>query len=233
MDQLAKAIEAATGAGSSELGPRQDQSGAACRGGTRRRLSRTGKPGGVRRCRRRGDRPAGGRQDRCDDARHHRSLCRGCWRRPPRRRPTWRCAPPRRSPQLRRASAPTPVHLNLTKRIPVAAGLGGGSADAAATLRLLDRIWDLELTPKQLAEIGVTLGADVPMCLRSRPLVARGIGEEVTPVARHPGPAGGARPSRHQSVPTGAVFAGLGTEQRSPLPPCRRSSSRRSNWSSG
>ncbi len=114
----------------------------------------------------------------------------------------------------------TPVHLDLTKRIPVAAGLGGGSADAAATLRLLDRVWNLKLKPETLAKIGVALGADVPMCLVSRPLVARGIGDVVTPVGgipplsvvlAHPGPG--------VQVPTGAVFAGLGKEQRSGLPP--------------
>lgn len=110
-----------------------------------------------------------------------------------------------------------PLQISVTKRIPIAAGLGGGSADAAATLRLLDRIWGLGLKPKKLIEIGLTLGADVPMCLASQPLMARGIGELVTPVAgipalsvvlAHPG----------ISVPTGAVFAGLGNEQRSGLP---------------
>ncbi len=111
-----------------------------------------------------------------------------------------------------------PVQLTLAKRIPVAAGVGGGSADAAATLRLLDRIWGLGLAAEKLAEIGLSLGADVPMCLASRPLVARGIGERVTPVAglpalhlvlAHPG----------VIVPTRAVFEGLGNEERSPLPP--------------
>ncbi len=112
-----------------------------------------------------------------------------------------------------------PVHLSLAKRIPVAAGLGGGSADAAATLRLLDRIWDLGLTlkPKKLFEIGLALGADVPMCLVSQPLVARGVGEIVTPVAGIPAlPVVLAHPG--VSMPTGAVFAGLGKETRAPLP---------------
>jgi 4-diphosphocytidyl-2-C-methyl-D-erythritol kinase len=112
-----------------------------------------------------------------------------------------------------------PVHLHLTKRIPVAAGLGGGSADAAATLRLLDRIWDLQLKPGKLAEIGVALGADVPMCLVSRPLIARGIGEVVTPVGGIPAlPVVLAHPGPGVHLPTGAVFAGLGREERSGLP---------------
>ena len=112
-----------------------------------------------------------------------------------------------------------PAHLSLTKRIPVAAGLGGGSADAAATLRLLDRIWGLELArkPKKLVEIGLALGADVPMCLVSQPLVARGIGEKVTPAAGIP-PLAVVLAHPGVSMPTAAVFAGLGKETRSPLP---------------
>jgi 4-diphosphocytidyl-2-C-methyl-D-erythritol kinase len=110
-----------------------------------------------------------------------------------------------------------PVHLSLDKWIPVAAGLGGGSADAAATLRLLNRVWKLGLGPETLAEIGVRLGADVPMCLVSRPLVASGIGERVAPVAGMPALAVVlANPGI--AVPTGAVFAGLGKEERAPLP---------------
>ncbi len=110
-----------------------------------------------------------------------------------------------------------PVHLSLAKRIPVAAGLGGGSADAAATLRLLDRMWNLQLTPQTLAEIGVSLGADVPMCVTSQPLIARGIGEMVTPVTGIPAlPVVLVHPGI--SMPTGAVFAGLGNETRAPLP---------------
>ena len=117
----------------------------------------------------------------------------------------------------RAARSAGPVHLSLDKWIPVAAGLGGGSADAAATLRLLNRVWKLGLGPEALAEIGVALGADVPMCLASRPLIARGIGERVTPVAGMPALAVVlANPG--VVVPTGAVFAGLGKEQRSPLP---------------
>ncbi len=110
-----------------------------------------------------------------------------------------------------------PVHLSLAKRIPVAAGLGGGSADAAATIRLLDRLWGLELKPAKRAEIALTLGADVPMCLVSRPLIARGIGEQVTPVGGIP-PLAVVLAHPGISMPTAAVFAGLGNEQRSPLP---------------
>ncbi len=109
-----------------------------------------------------------------------------------------------------------PVDLNLVKRIPVAAGLGGGSADAAATLRLLNRVWELGLSPRTLADIAVRLGADVPMCLVSRPLIASGIGEKVTPVAGIP-PLAVVLAHPGIGMPTGAVFAGLGRETRSPL----------------
>ncbi|CAN5154801.1 4-(cytidine 5'-diphospho)-2-C-methyl-D-erythritol kinase [soil metagenome] len=110
-----------------------------------------------------------------------------------------------------------PVRLTLTKRIPVAGGLGGGSADAAATLRLLNRLWHLKLKPEKLAEIGLTLGADVPMCLVSQPLVARGIGEAITPLAGVPAlPIVLAHPGTGMS--TAQVFARLEEKERGPLP---------------
>lgn len=112
---------------------------------------------------------------------------------------------------------PAPLNLCLVKRIPLAAGLGGGSADAAATLRLVDRVWGLGLKPQKLAEIALSLGADVPMCLVSQPLLARGVGEQVTPVGGIP-PLAVVLAHPGVSVPTGAVFAGLGREERSALP---------------
>lgn len=78
--------------------------------------------------------------------------------------------------------AAAPVRLHLDKRLPVASGIGGGSADSAATLKLLARLWGYEVEPERLAAIGLQLGADVPMCLASRPLIAGGIGEALTPV---------------------------------------------------
>jgi 4-diphosphocytidyl-2-C-methyl-D-erythritol kinase len=71
------------------------------------------------------------------------------------------------------------VRLTLTKRLPVASGIGGGSADAAATLRLLDRLWRFGTSREKLAEIGLRVGADVPACLASRPLKAEGIGDRI------------------------------------------------------
>ena len=72
-----------------------------------------------------------------------------------------------------------PVDITLEKNLPVASGIGGGSADAAAALRGLLRFWQASLPEDRLSAIALKLGADVPMCLASRPLRARGIGEEI------------------------------------------------------
>ncbi|MDR6081539.1 4-diphosphocytidyl-2-C-methyl-D-erythritol kinase [Agrobacterium sp. SORGH_AS440] len=75
-----------------------------------------------------------------------------------------------------------PVAIHLEKNLPVASGIGGGSADAAATLRALLRHWRAGMTADRISSIALTLGADVPMCLESRSLIARGIGEDIEPV---------------------------------------------------
>lgn len=72
--------------------------------------------------------------------------------------------------------------LLLVKRIPVAAGLGGGSADAAAALRALDRLWGWGLGRERLAEIGAEVGSDVPALVHGGPTLARGRGERVEPI---------------------------------------------------
>jgi 4-diphosphocytidyl-2-C-methyl-D-erythritol kinase len=77
------------------------------------------------------------------------------------------------------AGIATPVHIHLEKNLPIASGIGGGSADAAATLRGLKRLWHLDIADATLQHIALGLGADVPMCLASRPLLARGIGEDI------------------------------------------------------
>ena len=67
--------------------------------------------------------------------------------------------------------------LRLDKRLPVASGIGGGSADAAAALRLLSRLWRVRPAAEDLARIALSLGADVPVCLRGVPVRMEGIGE--------------------------------------------------------
>jgi 4-diphosphocytidyl-2-C-methyl-D-erythritol kinase len=74
------------------------------------------------------------------------------------------------------------AHFHLTKQVPVGAGLGGGSSDAAAALKLLNAAWDLRLEMDELHRLGLQLGADVPMFLQPVPLVARGIGEILSPL---------------------------------------------------
>ena len=71
------------------------------------------------------------------------------------------------------------ARIALTKRVPAAAGLGGGSSDAAAALRGLRRLWRLELGDAELARIGAELGADVPFLLRGGTSLAGGIGEQL------------------------------------------------------
>ena len=71
--------------------------------------------------------------------------------------------------------------IHIEKNIPVAAGLGGGSADAAATMHLLNDYYGQRFSQAELEELGLTLGADVPMCLRGKPQWASGIGEILSP----------------------------------------------------
>ncbi len=77
--------------------------------------------------------------------------------------------------------------IHVEKRIPVGAGMGGGSADAAAVLTGLNRMWGLHLSQEQLEAIGLTLGADVPFCLRGGLCRTTGIGEILTPLPCQPG----------------------------------------------
>ncbi len=124
--------------------------------------------------------------------------------------------------RLASGAAPCPpVSILLEKNLPVASGMGGGSSDAAAALRALSRLWDLRLSHPALAVLGADLGADVPMCLSGRPLLARGIGEEISPLEDWPeldmvlvNPGAG--------VSTPDVFRRLASRENPPLPPMPR-----------
>lgn len=74
------------------------------------------------------------------------------------------------------------IKIEINKKIPVAAGLAGGSTDAAAVLIGLNKLWKLGLSQVELMKIGVRLGADVPFCLMQGTARARGIGEQLTPI---------------------------------------------------
>ncbi|MBU5335794.1 4-(cytidine 5'-diphospho)-2-C-methyl-D-erythritol kinase [Intestinibacter bartlettii] len=74
------------------------------------------------------------------------------------------------------------VEIYIKKNIPVAAGMAGGSSNAAAILVGLNKIWNLNLSDQKLEEIGLKLGADVPFCINGGAVLASGIGEELTPI---------------------------------------------------
>ena len=74
------------------------------------------------------------------------------------------------------------IFIKLTKRIPIAAGLGGGSSDCAATLLGLRKLFSLPISDGELMEIGRSLGADVPFCIMGGAAMAEGIGEKLTPI---------------------------------------------------
>lgn len=109
--------------------------------------------------------------------------------------------------------------LRLEKNLPVASGIGGGSADAAAALRLLHRFWGLSLAPATLDSIARSLGADVPACLLSAPVRGDGRGDALRPIAR----AGlDGLPlllvNPRIALSTGAVFRAWDGIDRGPLP---------------
>lgn len=78
------------------------------------------------------------------------------------------------------------VYIHLDKKIPVAAGLAGGSSDAAATLRGLNRLWQLGISEQELCELGAELGSDVPFCVTGGTALATGRGEQLESIANPP-----------------------------------------------
>ncbi len=82
----------------------------------------------------------------------------------------------------RRSRLPSGAAVQVTKRIPIASGLGGGSTDAAAFLRLARAAWQLDLSDEELYEIGAQVGSDVPVCLMSGAVQMQGRGDILTPL---------------------------------------------------
>ncbi|MCR5502638.1 MAG: 4-(cytidine 5'-diphospho)-2-C-methyl-D-erythritol kinase [Lachnospiraceae bacterium] len=80
----------------------------------------------------------------------------------------------------------TSVIITLTKRIPVAAGLAGGSSDAAAAIRGLNRLLAIGASEEEMCALGVKIGADVPYCIRGGTMLAEGIGEVLSPLPNPP-----------------------------------------------
>jgi len=122
---------------------------------------------------------------------------------------------------LRRAVgdvAAPPVEIRLEKNLPVASGIGGGSSDAAAVLRGLVETWGLALGEADQARLAATLGADVPMCLKARPLIARGIGEQLSAVPEFSA-LGLVLVNPGRAVLTSDVFRALAKRDNEGLPP--------------
>ena len=105
--------------------------------------------------------------------------------------------------------------ITLDKRLPLASGIGGGSADAAATLVALSRLWRRGLPD---AGAVLALGADVPVCLAGHPARMQGVGEVVSPLPHPLPPAHLVLVNPRVQVSTPAVFKGLARKDNSPLP---------------
>jgi 4-diphosphocytidyl-2-C-methyl-D-erythritol kinase len=106
------------------------------------------------------------------------------------------------------AGVPARAALTLTKNLPVAAGLGGGSADAAAALAALERLWRTGMTDAALDRLALGLGADVPLCRRRRPQQVAGIGEVLSDAPALP-PFHVVLANPGTPLSTAAVFAAL------------------------
>lgn len=78
------------------------------------------------------------------------------------------------------------VHIQIEKHIPIAAGLAGGSSDAAATIKALNQLWNLHMTVEEMAELGAKVGSDVPFCIYGGTAIARGKGEIIEPIPSPP-----------------------------------------------
>jgi 4-diphosphocytidyl-2-C-methyl-D-erythritol kinase len=125
---------------------------------------------------------------------------------------------------LERSGRPAGAKLTLTKNLPVASGVGGGSADAAAALRILNGLWSLDQDEALLRDVAASLGSDIPVCVVSEPRWMEGRGEILSAVASMPHlPMLLVNPA--VAVPTKDVFAALrtrsGIERGLPASPFR------------
>jgi 4-diphosphocytidyl-2-C-methyl-D-erythritol kinase len=96
--------------------------------------------------------------------------------------------------------------LHLEKYLPVTAGIGGGSSDAAAALRALTRLWHVPIGERELCELGARIGADVPACLQRRAVWVGGVGEQLEPAGALP-QSGILLVNPRKPLPTAGVFA--------------------------
>lgn len=114
-------------------------------------------------------------------------------------------------------TAPRGADISIDKRLPMGGGLGGGSSNAATVLVALNELWHCGLSDDQLAELGLTLGADVPVFVRGHAAFAEGIGEQLQPanpqekwyLVAHPG----------VSIPTPIIFGDADLKRDTPVRP--------------
>ena len=106
------------------------------------------------------------------------------------------------------------AHIGIAKNIPVQAGMGGGSSDAATCLLALNRLWGLRLPLSKLEQIGLTLGADVAFFLRGRTAWVEGIGEQITPIEVPPACFAVVKPP--EGLETRLIFAAPTLERATP-----------------
>ncbi|GAA2641161.1 4-(cytidine 5'-diphospho)-2-C-methyl-D-erythritol kinase [Paractinoplanes durhamensis] len=118
-----------------------------------------------------------------------------------------------------RARVPAHARLHLRKTIPLAAGLAGGSADAAATLLACDLLWGTGMSRDELAEIGATLGSDVPFLLHGGTALGTGHGESVSPILARPTTWHWVVAVADGGLSTPEVYAKLDALRESPFPP--------------
>jgi 4-diphosphocytidyl-2-C-methyl-D-erythritol kinase len=117
----------------------------------------------------------------------------------------------------RMMAVPSGAKLTLTKNLPIAAGIGGGSGDAAATLRLVSELWGLDPDRADLAAMALSLGADVPACLAGETVRVTGIGETLEPVPALP-PLEIVLVNNGCPVETASVFKALNGAYSEPAP---------------
>jgi 4-diphosphocytidyl-2-C-methyl-D-erythritol kinase len=108
--------------------------------------------------------------------------------------------------------------IKLEKNLPTAAGIGGGSADAAAALRALIKLWNIKIADDALAQLAFRLGADVPACLAGAPVLVAGAGEDVSPGPALP-PLWACLVNPGVEIPTGPVFQAFDAGNPAPAAP--------------
>lgn len=117
---------------------------------------------------------------------------------------------------------PAGLHIHLEKNLPIASGIGGGSADAAATLRLIACYTGTKISPQQFAALAAEIGADVPMCLKAKTSLVTGIGTAITPLKAMP-PLYLTLVNPLEALSTPAMFSALTHTDNQPLPPVKSS----------